>query len=265
MEEECSERVTFGYRCLKIDTQCVKGCAAPASTPTSPLDSPARMLCFADRLAAPALIWLAALACAASAHAQACQARPAAPQEFRLTVEGQVAQSLACKDAEGEHLFVESRAQPEAVRGKPQPLVLSFYKFTLGSGTPQRRWLARDFIPLDDSRAATVSSLLKAERLVVRDIDGDGVLEAFISYALPGRDGAVSEGKLLVFYKDRKYAIRGAVAQRPDDFASRTLDPAFPSLPVSVQTYALSLWDQVAMPRGPVGPSGVAVTQASLR
>lgn len=218
----------------------------------------------ADRLAAPALIWLAALACAASANAQACQARPAAPQEFKLSVEGQVVQSLACKDAEGEHLFIESRAQPEAVRGKPQPLVLSFYKFTVGTGTPQRRWLARDFIPVDDGRASMATSNIKAGRLVVRDIDGDGVLEAFISYALPGRDGAVSEGKLLVFYKDRKYAIRGAVAQRPDDFASRTLDPAFPTLPVSVQTYALSLWDEVAMPRGPGGPSGVAVTQASL-
>ena len=220
------------------------------------------MLRFADHFAAKALTWLAALAWAGSAHAQACQPRPASPQDLKLPVDGQVVQSFACKDAEGEHLFIESRTQPDAVKGKPQPMVLSFYKFTLGAGMPQRRWLARDFIPVEDARVNPSNSTARSERLVVRDIDGDGVVEAFISYALPGRDGVISEGKLLVFYKDRKYAIRGAVAQRPDDFASRTLDPSFQTLPVSVQTFALTLWDQVALPRG---SGGVTVTQATLR
>lgn len=220
------------------------------------------MLRFADCFAAKALIWLAAVAWAGSAHAQACQPKPSSPQDLKLPVDGQVVQAFACKDAEGDHLFIESRAQPDAVKGKPQPLVLSFYKFTLGAGSPQRRWLARDFIPAEEARATPSNSPARSERLVVRDVDGDGVVEAFISYALPGRDGFISEGKLLVFYKDRKYAIRGAVAQRPDDFASRTLDPSFQTLPVSVQTFALTLWDQVALPRG---PGGVTVTQATLR
>lgn len=209
------------------------------------------------------LIALMPLAVASPAvFAQGCQPRALTALPGNLQIEGQPAQALACKDAEGEHLFIESRAQPEPLRGKAQPQVLTFYKFTLGTGAPQRRWQARDFLPPDDTVRATPATPARADRFVVKDIDGDGVTEAFIAYSLPGRAGAGSEGKLLVFYKDRKYAIRGAVAQGPDDFASRTLDPAFQTLPASVQTFALSLWDQVAMPRG---PAGVAVTQATLR
>ncbi|HIV70611.1 MAG TPA: hypothetical protein H9903_06760 [Candidatus Aquabacterium excrementipullorum] len=214
-------------------------------------------------LTALVLITMAALACPA-VQAQGCQVRAIAALPAKLVLEGQAVQAIACKDAEGEHLFVETRAQPEPVRGKAQPQVLSFYKFTLGSGQPQKRWQARDFLTVDDSAraSATAVSTARADRFVVKDVDGDGVTEAFIAYALPGKAGAGSEGKLLVFYKDRKYAIRGAVAHGPDDFASRTLDPAFQTLPVSVQTFALGLWDQVAMPHG---PGGVAVTQAALR
>lgn len=204
----------------------------------------------------------AVLTCTA-VQAQGCQPRALTALPAKLPLEGQAVQAMACKDAEGEHLFIESRAQPEPVRGKPQPQVLSFYKFTLATGqTAHRRWQARDFLPADDGIRVGAITASRADRFVVKDIDGDGLTEAFIAYALPGRAGAGSEGKLLVFYKDRKYAIRGAVAQGPDDFASRTLDPAFQTLPVSVQTFALGLWDQVAMPRG---PGGVAVTQAALR
>lgn len=208
-----------------------------------------------------ALPLLAALACSA-VQAQGCQPRALAALPAKLPVEGQAVQAIACKDAEGEHLYIESRAQPDPVRGKAQPQVLAFYKFTLGTGQPQRRWQARDFLSADEGpRGGTMTvSTSRADRFVVKDIDGDGLAEAFIAYALPGRSGAGSEGKLLVFYKDRKYAIRGAVAQGPDDFASRTLDPSFQTLPLSVQTFALSLWDQVALPRG---PGGVTVTQAT--
>lgn len=207
----------------------------------------------------------AVLACAA-VQAQSCQPRALIALPAKLPLEGQAVQAIACKDAEGEHLFIESRAQPEPLRGKPQPQVLSFYKFTLGAGqAAHRRWQARDFLPTDDGIRAGPIHTSRADRFVVKDIDGDGIAEAFIAYALPGRAGAGSEGKLLVFYKDRKYAIRGAVAQGPDDFASRTLDPSFQTLPLSVQTYALTLWDQVALPRSPIGPGGAGVIQASLR
>lgn len=208
---------------------------------------------------------LTTLACPAVV-AQGCQPRALTALPAKLPLEGQATQAIACKDAEGEHLFIESRAQPEPARGKAQPQVLSFYKFTLGANqSVQRRWQARDFLPAEDNVRAMPTASARADRFVVKDIDGDGLAEAFIAYALPGRAGAGSEGKLLVFYKDRKYAIRGAVAQGPDDFASRTLDPSFQTLPLSVQTYALTLWDQVALPRTPIGPVGAPVIQASLR
>ena len=82
-----------------------------------------------------------------------------------------------------------------------------------------------------------------------------------MSYALPGQGLNPDDGKLLVFYKDRKYAIRGAVASGPGDFGTRTMDPGFNALPAAVQTFALDLWDAVALPKG---PPPVTLSQARL-
>ncbi len=205
-----------------------------------------------------ALMGLLTLSVGCSA-AEACLVRAWSAEQFKAPVEGKVAQAFSCKDSEGEQLFVETRLPGHVVNnGKLQPTAVSFYKFTLQvNGNVNKRWQARDFVPAD----SRLSRSSKVERFTAKDVDGDGVLEAFIAYAVPGQSSNPDEGKLLVFYKDRKYAVRGAVALAPDGFSTRTLDPAFATLPTAVQTHALGLWDTVALPQARQRASSMTVSQ----
>lgn len=200
-----------------------------------------------------------------STSALACTMRSVPADTVKAPVDGRVVQAFTCKDADGEHLFVESRhTLPAFGTAKSPSWALSFYKFTLiPSGGLLKRWQARDFVSQDDPLPLLPRNLRspRVDRFVVRDVDGDGLAEAFVSYALPGQGLNPDDGKLLVFYKDRKYAIRGAVASGPGEFGTRTMDPGFGALPASVQTFALNLWDAVALPKGP--PS-VTLSQARL-
>jgi hypothetical protein len=196
-----------------------------------------------------------------SQHAWACQTRAVPIEQVTAPVEGKVAQAFSCKDAEGEQLFVETRLPGNVVNGKLQPTAVSFYKFTLqANGKANKRWQARDFVPAD----SRLSRSPKVERFTAQDVDGDGVLEAFIAYSVPGQSGNPDEGKLLVFFKDRKYAVRGAVALAPDGFSTRTLDAAFATLPAAVQNHALGLWDTVALPQARQRSGGLTVSQGPL-
>ncbi len=207
----------------------------------------------------PASCLLTAVGLALSFQVQACSPSSLQADAVKAPVEGQIVQAVTCRDVDGEEVFVESRATGVVIAGKQQATALSFYKFTVGAnGVYTKRWQARDFIPSD----ARGGKNARAARFVVKDVDGDGSAEAFISYALPGTSANPDEGKLLVFYKDRKYAIRGAVAAYSSDFSTRNLDSAFASLPPAIQSYALGLWDTVALPRGFLPPGGMTLTQA---
>jgi hypothetical protein len=196
-----------------------------------------------------------AMGCQAAA---ACQTRAVPSDQVTAPVEGTIAQAFSCKDAEGEQLFVETRLPGLVVNGKLQATAVSFYKFTLQTnGKPNKRWQARDFVPAD----SRLSRSPKVDRFTAQDVDGDGVLEAFIAYSVPGQSGNPDEGKLLVFFKDRKYAVRGALALAPDGFSTRTLDPAFATLPLAVQNHALGLWDTVALPQSRQRSGGLTVSQ----
>jgi hypothetical protein len=175
-------------------------------------------------------------------------------------LEGKVQQAFACTDAEGASIYVETRAPTGAGSIKPGTTLVSFYKFQqTANGQWLKRWQARDFIA-----AGKQARIARNVRFTVKDVDGDRLDEAFISYSLPSSSASPEDGKLLVYYKDRKFAIRGAVGMGPTDFSSRTLDAGFNTLPAAVQTFALGLWDNVAVPRtvslGRFG-GGTVVTQ----
>lgn len=198
--------------------------------------------------------------CLLAGPAMACSMRTVAADKVTVPVEGRIVQAFSCKDLDGDHLFVETRHQP-AGTGRSSPVELSFYKFTMAATGYTRRWQARDFASVDEYPGLRPHRPPRVDRFVTRDVDGDGLAEAFVSYTLPGQGMNPDDGKLLVFYKDRKYAIRGAVANGPTDFGSRTLDAGFATLPASVQSFALQLWDAVALPRGM--STGVTLSQAS--
>lgn len=208
-----------------------------------------------DRRSLVTALTAVALASGLGSTALACQMRPVAADQVRAPVEGKVAQAFSCKDLDGEQLFVETRLAGALLNGKPQATALTFYQFTLGAqGAPTRRWQARDFAPPDSrlSRSPLTS------RFTARDVDGDGLAEAYIAYAMPGAASGPDEGKLLVFHKDRKYAVRGVVALAPGGFSTRNIDPGFDLLPAAIQRHALQQWDAMALPVG----SATTLTQS---
>lgn len=252
--------VTFGYMSTKRrDNQAYKGPPSWRLCTFLPMIQTTLAPCMPLRT-----LWLTTGLLLAGALAHACQIRPVQAQAVKAPVDGVIVQAFACKDAEGDHLFVESRQAGQSTQGKVAPAELSFYKFTSSGAGYTKRWQARDFAPTDERSASSARSARapRTDRFIVRDVDGDGVVEAFISYTLPAQAPNPDDGKLLVYYKDRKFAIRGAVAQGPGDFGSRTLDAGFSVLPAPVQSYALSLWDSVALPKSLNATSGFNITQA---
>jgi hypothetical protein len=188
--------------------------------------------------------------------AHACSGRAVPFDSIAAPLEGKVQQAFACTDAEGASIYVETRAPTGPGSIKPGTTLVSFYKFQqTPDGQWAKRWQARDFIA-----SGKQARIARNVRFTVKDVDGDKVNEAFISYSLPSTTASPEDGKLLVYYKDRKFAVRGAVGMGPADFSSRTLDPGFNTLPMSVQNFALILWDNVAMPRTVSLGRGAATT-----
>ena len=176
--------------------------------------------------------------------AQACQTHPLPLDTVKVPVEGRVVRAFGCQDAQGEQVFVEAR-QPSPAGARQPGVAITFSQYTLNAGgNAVRRWVARDFAPADSRLGRSP----QVDRFTATDIDGDGLLDAFVAYSTATAPGAAEEGKLLVFHKDRKYAVRGTVALLPGDFSTRNMDPGFDTLPASVQRHALQLWDGMALP-----------------
>lgn len=203
----------------------------------------------------------AALLALAMAHpAGACTARavPASVlgKQLGITEEGSLAQAWSCTDAGGEHVLTISRV---ASSDRGQGTQLLFVKRTRTATGWRKAWQARDFV------AEPMASAPGPELVMMKDVDSDGLADIFIAYALPRPTAASDEGKLLIYYKDHKYAIRGAIARTPDDFGSRKLDPAFGTLPQPLQLQALKLWDQLSLPPRTTAGWGKPVQALSRR
>jgi hypothetical protein len=158
-----------------------------------------------------------------------------------LQTDEQLDQAWVCTDQAGEHVVTVSRVRSPGQRGTE---VLFTQRSRQAKGW-KKDWQARDFLI-----APTEHGSETRNRVVLNDVDHDGHLEAYIAYVLPGPSQSVDEGKLLVFFNGRKYAIRGAIPRSPDDFGSRQIGSAFYALPAAVQAQALSLWDQLSKPQG---------------
>lgn len=178
------------------------------------------------------------------AMGHACSARAVPLDSIAAPLDGKVQQAFTCNDAEGTSIYVETRGLTGAGSIKPGTIMVTFYKFQqTAEGRWLTRWQARDFIPI--TRQMRLSRNFS---IIVKDVDNDKVDEAFISYSLPSGEQHMEDGKLLVYYKDKKFAVRGAVGMQPGDFSSRSVDAGFDAMPAAVQRYALSLWDRIAVP-----------------
>lgn len=186
-----------------------------------------------------------ALAGTSCLTAKACAPKPwptgSLLDKLDLPKASQITQAWSCKDRLGEQLVVAARStgSPNEGAGTTE---LTFSKYRQTATGWKKDWQARDFLNAPPASMAP-------ELILLGDYDGDGLADVFLAYALPGPPAQSDEGKLLVFYKDQKYAIRGAVAHSPTDFGSRKTSANFLTLPQTIQERAFRLWDKLNSPR----------------
>jgi len=143
---------------------------------------------------------------------------------------GSILEAREFKDALGLHYYIATDVRTD----KADSLFVRCYTKT-ADGFVQD-WQIRDFSPY---------GITYETRLKIKDIDGDGIYEIVFVYRVEGdvlNHGILGE-KLLLHYKNKKYAIRNTAHYGIDD-DKVTMDKAFDVLPKSVKAFAINMWNK---------------------
>lgn len=141
-------------------------------------------------------------------------------------------------DAEGTHVVVLSKVEDKTMGERGYKSEIFAYKYTYINGEYKKNWEIKEFNP---SVLVTVNFL---DPLQIADIDKDGIAETLFVYAIAPDGLDPITLKLMLHYKDNKYAIRGEIPQQDSDEYKKKVDPSFDHLPVPVKAYALKFWDR---------------------
>ena len=146
--------------------------------------------------------------------------------------EGKVEECYEYKDAAGLHLFLATST--------------SSGKYFLGTcytqvnGNYVQDWQIKDYSSLEVAMADDYTKIV--------DIDGDGIYETIIIYEYPTENNKYggTTWKLLLHYKNQKYAIRAHQKDSDYDEEDLTMDKSFDTLPKSVKIYVMRYWNKLA-------------------
>jgi len=183
------------------------------------------------------LLFLACLSlqkAAAQMYVKTIQANDTVPAKAPIPVkyEGAVQECYEYKDATGPHLLLAT-----ATGGGKNFLCTAY---TLVNGNYVQDWQIKDYSSLEVAMADDYTK--------IADIDGDGIYETIIVYEYPTENNKYggTTWKMLLHYKNKKYAIRAHQKDSDYDEESLTMDPSFDTLPKSVKKYAMQYWNKLA-------------------
>lgn len=154
-----------------------------------------------------------------------------------LTYKGKLIDAKEFNDAEGKHIAILSRLEDKTFGQKGYKTEIYAYKYTISDGKYEKNWEIKDFNPSFLMTADIV------EKLDVLDIDKDGLAETVFMYEISPDGLDPITLKLMLHYKNKKYAIRGEIPQQESDIYKQKIDPAFDELPREVRAYAIKRWD----------------------
>ena len=152
-----------------------------------------------------------------------------------VTYKGFVEDAYEIYDAAGLHIFVASKEK----KGQTDSLFVKY--FTKVNNAWRLDWQIKDF---SVGAAVNVFTVTK-----FADIDGDGVFETLFAYEVGGGDmtaGNIVTRKAMLFYKNKKYAIRGSFKVGNDDKGDVTMDKDFDTIPTPVKKYAIGFWNAMS-------------------
>lgn len=148
---------------------------------------------------------------------------------------GFITDAYEIQDAGGLHVFVASQEQ----KGKTDSLFVKY--FTKVNNAWQLDWQIKDF------STGTAVNLFTVTKFA--DIDADNVFETLFAYEVGGGDmsaGNIVTRKAMLFYKNKKYAIRGSFRVGNDDKGDAELDKDFETIPKPVKNYAIGFWNALS-------------------
>ncbi len=148
---------------------------------------------------------------------------------------GKLRDAYEFNDAAGLHIYIVTKTEEE----KPVEKISIFGTgYTQVNGVFVKDWSISDFSGLD--------VLLEYNYTKVVDIDKDGTYETIFVYELDPNNGEGSTWKLLLHYKNKKYALRIHVPSDDGDKYSVQIDKTFDTLPKSVRKYVVDYWNAIA-------------------
>lgn len=141
-------------------------------------------------------------------------------------------------DKSGHYVMVFSKLETGKIGENGYLSEFRAYKYIEDHGGYLLKWEIKDF-----GGNALCSPYFDPKNLSVVDIDKDGLAETMFLYqiACDGLDPDVT--KLLLHYKNKKYAIRGEVPKE-DGKVVKNMDKSFDTLPPAVKKYASDFWDK---------------------
>jgi hypothetical protein len=174
----------------------------------------------------------------AQMYIKVLQANDTVPVKGTIPVkfEGKVQECYEYKDAAGLHLFLAT-----ATVGGKNFLATAY---TLVNGTYVQDWQIKDYSSLEVGMADDYTKIV--------DIDKDGIYETIIVYQYPTENNKYNgtTWKMLLHYKNKKYAVRGHQKDSDYDHPEVTMDKSFDTLPKSVKDYVIRYWNKLANDQG---------------
>mgnify|MGYP001549725567 CR=1 FL=1 len=149
-----------------------------------------------------------------------------------LKYEGKVEECYEYKDAAGLHLFLAT----STADGK------NFFGtcYSQVNGTYVQDWQIKDYSSESVDMADDYTKIV--------DIDHDGIYENIFIYTYwTAKNKFVgATWKLMLHYKNKKYAVRAYEPDSDDDEPDLTMDKSFDELPKAVKAYVRHYWDALA-------------------
>lgn len=141
-------------------------------------------------------------------------------------------------DVSGKHIVILSKVEEKTLGERGYKSEIYASKYTYVNGAYIEQWEVKEFNP---SILAAVNFLGKIEAV---DIDKDGIAETIFMYEVVPDGLDPITVKLMLHYKDKKYAIRGEIPQQGSDKSRIKIDSSFDLLPASVKSYAIQCWNR---------------------
>jgi hypothetical protein len=172
----------------------------------------------------------------AQMYVKIIQANDTVPAKAPIPVkfEGKVQECYEYKDAAGQHLLLAT------VTGEGKNFFCTAY--TMANGAYTQDWQIKDFAESEIGMADDYSKFV--------DIDKDGIYETIIVYTYwtekPKQKFVGATWKLLLNYKNKKYAVRAYEPDSDYDEPELKMDKSFDELPKAVKAYVTRYWDKLA-------------------